>query len=51
MLDSSSFSSLSDEHDEASSSWVYRGDAARDGTGVLEAVEHTEAVDWLYDGG
>ena len=50
-LDSSSYSSLSEEHDEASSSWEYTGDVVRDGTGVFEALEHTEVVDWLYDGG
>lgn len=45
--DSNSVSSSSDEHDETSSSCAYRGDGARDGTGVLEALEHSEAVDWL----
>ena len=28
-----------------------KGEGARDGTGVLEALEQGETVDWLYVGG
>ena len=43
--DSSSVSSPSDEQDDPSSSCEYSGDAEREGSGVAEAVEHSEGVE------